>query len=90
MKNRINRVIAIHYTPIEWGIKIVGEEITVWARLVRTDPESDYSFYGDDADCYREFDKEGFTISAKVNDYKEADRWIKKNVLAEDGVNYED
>lgn len=75
------RTITAKYIPVEWGVKVQGEDIIAWAHLSRTNPEDTYTFYGDDADCYEDFEKDGFTISAKVNDFKEADNWIKENVM---------
>lgn len=75
------RTITAKYIPVDWGVKVQGEDIIAWAHLSRTNPEDNYTFYGDDADCYEAFEKDGFTISAKVNDFKEADKWIKKEVL---------
>lgn len=78
------RTITANYIPVEWGVKVQGEDIIAWARLTRTNPEHTYTFYGDDADCYKAFEEDGFTISAKVNDFKEADKWIKENVMMEE------
>lgn len=75
------RTITAKYIPVEWGVKVQGEDVIAWARLSRTNPEGNYTFYGDDADCYEAFEKDGFTISVKVNDFKEADNWIKENVM---------
>ena len=76
------RTITAHYIPVEWGTKVQGDKIIAWAHLVRSD-ENVYTFYGDDADCYEEFERDGFTISAEVKDFVEADKWIKKNVMME-------
>lgn len=78
------RTITANYIPVEWGVKVQGEDIIAWARLSRTNPKDNYLFYGDDADCYEAFEEDGFTISAKVNDFKEADKWIKENVMMEE------
>jgi hypothetical protein len=75
------RTITATYVPVEWGIKVQGEDIIAWARLSRTNPKDNYLFYGDDADCYEAFEEDGFTISAKVKDFKEADKWIKEEVF---------
>ena len=80
MFRKVRRTTA-NYIPVEWGVKVQGENIMAWARLVRTEDSPVYAFYGDDADCYEDFEKDGFTISAKVNDFKEADKWIKENVM---------
>ena len=78
------RTATTHYTPIEWGTKVEGEKIKAWAHFVRTDIGALYSFYGDDADVYREFEEAGFTKSAEVKDFKEADRWLKREVFGEE------
>ena len=83
MSSRIVREISAHYIPTEWGVKVEGKKIIAWARLVRTDDSPAYAFYGDDADCYEEFEQDGFTISKEVNEFAEADAWIKKEVLVE-------
>lgn len=75
------RTTTAKYIPVEWGVKVQGEDIIAWARLSRTDESPAYAFYGDDADCYEAFEKDGFTISVKVNDFREADEWIKENVM---------
>lgn len=80
MFRKVRRTTA-NYIPVEWGVKVQGEDIIAWAHLSRTNPEDTYTFYGDDADCYEDFEKDGFTISAKVNDFREADKWIKENVM---------
>ena len=81
MSTRIIRTISAHYIPMEWGVKVQGDKIVAWANLVRTDDS--YSFYGDDADCYEEFERDGFTISKEVYSFAEADKWLKKEVLME-------
>lgn len=81
MSSRIVRTISAHYLPMEWGVKVQGDKIIAWAHLVRTEDSPVYAFYGDDADCYEEFERDGFTISKEVNDFAEADAWIKKEVL---------
>ncbi len=75
------RTITATYVPVEWGIKVQGEDIIAWARLSRTNPKDNYLFYGDDADCYEAFEEDGFIISAKVKDFKEADKWIEEEVF---------
>jgi len=75
------RTITAKYIPVEWGVKVQGEDIIAWAHLSRTNPEDTYTFYGDDADCYKAFEEDGFTLSAKVKDFNEADKWIKENVM---------
>lgn len=77
------RTITVNYMPTEWGVKVYGDKIVAWARLVRTDDSPAYAFYGDDADCYKEFEQDGFTISKEVNSFDEADAWIKKEFLVE-------
>ena len=75
------RTITAKYIPLEWGVKVQGDDIIAWARLSRTNPKDTYTFYGDDADCYEAFEEDGFTLSAKVKDFNEADKWIKENVM---------
>ena len=82
MSSRTVRAITAHYLPMEWGVKVQGEKIVAWVHLVRTDDSPTYAlFYGDDADCYEEFEREGFTISKEVASFAEADGWLKKEVL---------
>ena len=83
MSSRIVRTISAHYIPMEWGVKMQGEKIVAWAHLVRTDDSPIYSFYGDDAECYEEFERDGFTLSKEVDSFTEADKWLKKEVLME-------
>lgn len=83
MSSRIVRTISARYIPTEWGVKVQGDKIIAWARLVRTEDSPVYAFYGDDADCYEEFEQDGFTISNEVNSFDEADAWIKKEILVE-------
>ena len=66
---------------MEWGVKVQGEKIVAWAHLVRVDDSPVYTFYGDDADVYEEFERDGFTLSKEVASFAEADEWIKKEVL---------
>ena len=73
------RAITISYMPMEWGTKVEGDKITAWAKLVRS--SGNFAFYGDDADCYEEFERDGFTISKRVKDFAEADKWLKEQVL---------
>lgn len=75
------RTITVNYIPTEWGIKVDGDVITAWAKLVRSDKSSVYSFYGRDADCYEEFERDGFTICKEVKDFAEADKWLKEEVM---------
>ena len=44
----------------------------------------DYSTYGDDADVYEEFEKEGFTLTKEVNSYAGGYKWLREN--AEDSI----
>lgn len=83
MPSRLVRMTTVHYTPLEWGVKVQGEKIIAWARLSRTDESPAYAFYGDDADCYEEFERNGFTVSEEVSNFAEANKWIKENVLVE-------
>jgi hypothetical protein len=77
------RTITARYIPTEWGVKIEGKDTQAWVRLVRMDDSSDYAFYGRDADCYEEFEREGFAIYKKVKDLSEAKKWIEQEVMGE-------
>ena len=79
----VRKTIAItaHYTPVVWGTKVEGDKVVAYAHYTRTDDSKLYSFYGDDADCYEEFDREGFTVTKTVSNFAEADEWIKKTVM---------
>lgn len=73
--------IPTHYMPIQWGVKMVGNGMLVWALYKRTDSEEAYNLaYGDDADTYRAFEEEGFTRTKKVADRAEAEQWLNINV----------
>ena len=72
----------LNYIPVEWGVKDEGGKITAFVRFTRMD--NDYSMYGDDADVYEEFEREGFTLTKTANDYTEAYKWLKEN--AEDSI----
>lgn len=71
----------INYIPVEWGIKDDGK-IVAFVRFVALD--NDYSTYGDDADVYEEFEREGFTLTKVAKDYAKAYKWLKDN--AEDSI----
>ena len=70
--------IYAHYVPVEWGIKDNGKEIIAFARFARYN--ATYEFYGDDADTYRNFEEEGFTLSRPVASYKEGYEWLSQEV----------
>ena len=72
----------INYIPAEWGVKDEEGKITAFIRFTRMD--NDYSMYGDDADVYEEFEREGFTLTKTAKDYAEAYKWLKDN--AEDSI----
>lgn len=72
----------LNYIPVEWGIKEEASKIIAFVRFTRMD--NDYSMYGDDADVYEEFEREGFTLTKTANDYTEAYKWLKDN--AEDSI----
>jgi hypothetical protein len=74
MRKVISKI--INYIPVEWGIKDDGK-ITAFVRFTRVD--NDYSMYGDDADVYEEFEREGFTITKTTNNYAEAYKWLRDN-----------
>ena len=48
-----------HYTPVTWGIMDREGEITAYIKFVRTDADTSYMVYGDDADAYKEFEEDG-------------------------------
>lgn len=75
-----SRSITATYFPVEWGITVKGGKIIALARFVRNEV-GDYAFYGDDADCYREFEEEGFTLSKQAGSYEEANDWLRKTVF---------
>lgn len=74
MRKVISKI--INYIPVEWGIKDDGK-IVAFVRFARVD--NDYSMYGDDADVYEEFEREGFTITKTTNNYAEAYKWLRDN-----------
>lgn len=80
----MRRIISkrLSYIPVEWGVKDEDSKITAFARFTRMD--NDYSMYGDDADVYEEFEREGFVLTKTTNDYAEAYKWLKDN--AEDSI----
>lgn len=73
-----------HYTPVTWGIMDREGEITAYIKFVRTDADTSYIVYGDDADVYKEFEEDGFTKTKTVSSYAEGYRWLKEN--AEDSL----
>lgn len=79
MRKMISKI--INYIPVEWGVKDDGK-IVAFVRFVALD--NDYSAYGDDADVYEEFEREGFTLSKECAGYPEAYEWLRKN--AEDSI----
>lgn len=72
----------LNYIPVEWGVKDEEGKITAFVRFTRMG--NDYSMYGDDADVYEEFEREGFTLSKECSGYAEAYKWLNKN--AEDSI----
>lgn len=72
----------LSYIPVEWGVKDEEGKITAFVRFTRMD--NDFSMYGDDADVYEEFEREGFTLTKVAKDYAEAYKWLKGN--AEDSI----
>lgn len=72
----------LSYIPVECGVKDEEGKITAFVRFTRMD--NDYSMYGDDADVYEEFEREGFTLTKVTKDYAEAYKWLKDN--AEDSI----
>lgn len=80
----MRRIISkrLSYIPVEWGVKDEEGKITAFVRFTRMD--NDYSMYGDDADVYEEFEREGFTLTKTTKDYAEAYKWLKAN--AEDSI----
>lgn len=80
MRKMISKI--INYIPVEWGVKDEGDKIIAFVRFTRMD--NDYSMYGNDADVYEEFEREGFTLTKTVDNYAEAYKWLKGN--AEDSI----
>ena len=80
MRKMISKTIT--YIPVEWGVKDETDKTIAFVRFIRID--NDYSMYGDDADVYEEFEREGFTITKSVENYAEAYKWLKDN--AEDSI----
>ena len=72
----------LNYIPVEWGVKDEDGKIIAFVRFTRMD--NDYSMYGDDADVYEEFEREGFTLTKTAYDYAEAYKWLRDN--AEDSI----
>lgn len=79
------RTIIANYIPDSWGVKVDGDKTIAWISFKRTNPDKVYAFYGDDADCYKEFEEDGFVVSSEVADFEEADKWIKDNVFQKIG-----
>lgn len=79
MRKTINRNTT--YLPIEWGVKDNGK-IIAYVRYASI--ENDYSVFGDDADVYEEFEREGFTKTKECSGYPEAYEWLRNN--AEDSI----
>lgn len=80
-KNRQVLRITAYYIPTDWGIKMGGKNIIVWALYRRSDSDVNYQFYGDDADAYQSFEEAGFTKSCEVSNFEEANKWIEENVM---------
>lgn len=76
--------IHTHYIPDAWGVKDEGGELTAFVRFVRSDEPTEYYRYGDDADAYEEFEREGFTKTKRCSSYAECYAWLKEN--AEDSI----
>lgn len=68
-----------NYIASEWGVRIEGDKIIAYAHFIPAC--KDYSIYGDDADCYEEFERDGFIISQECKTYAAAQEWINKNVF---------
>ena len=76
------RAITAHYTPSQWGVKMIGGKVQVWCLWKRTDDDKSYLFYGDDRDTYKEFEEDGFIVSEEVKSYADAIKWLEQNVNA--------
>ena len=74
------RTITAHYIPVEWGVKVGEKDLRAWVRMIRTEGEKEYTFYGDDADVYREFEHEGFTISKTFGNITDAHKWLNQEI----------
>lgn len=72
----------LNYIPEEWGI--LDREGKIIAFVKFAPMNNDYSNYGDDADVYEEFERDGFTLSKEVKNYAEGYKWLKDN--AEDSI----
>lgn len=72
----------LKYIPEEWGMINRDGKIVAFVRF--TSINNDYSTYGDDADAYEEFEKDGFTLTKEVNNYTDGYKWLKEN--AEDSI----
>lgn len=77
------RSITPHYIPVEWGTKVCKGKIIAFAHIIRADKEGIYDFYGDDADMYKLFEQDGFTITKEVKDFEDAHKWIKEEVFGD-------
>lgn len=75
---------APHYIVVESGKKysLDSLEILAWVRYVRSDADSAYLAYGDDADTYEEFERDGFVKSKVCSSYEEAEKWLKEMEVA--------
>ena len=81
MQNIKDRTIEASYRPSECGVKIIGEDIIAYVRFIRMGADKEYDFYGDDADAYMEFEREGFTKAKEVRSLEQANNWIKQELM---------
>ena len=81
MQNIKDRTIKTIYQPSEWGVKIIGKDIIAYVRFIRVGADKEYDFYGDDADAYMEFEREGFTKTKEVRSLEQANNRIKQELM---------
>ena len=77
--------IHTHYIATDWGVREIPEGgLMAFVRFVRSDSPEEYSRYGNDADAYEEFEKEGFIKTRSFTSYEACYEWLKEN--AEDSI----
>lgn len=81
MQDIKDKTIKASYRPSEWGVKMVGTEIIAFVHYIRLGEDNHYDFYGDDADVYMEFERDGFTKTKEVKSLEQANNWIKQELM---------
>lgn len=79
----LKKIISATYTPAEFGIKRISDETSgrPFKASIRYAREcEDYSMYGEDADLYKVFETEGFTVSKEFLTLEQAFNWFKAEV----------